>query len=165
MSRLALPTLAALALTGTAGGIYLGRAAVAEIDPMYFSQAETRFHADLVPHRLGQAAGYQAGDLSQANLDQALGRGCVNCLTYPEEVLVHRASAEKYLPAPADFDPKPIEVAPAEVSAPAEFAAVHPYMSYPVAAQTVPVEAPAEAQLADRAAVEDESLVVAAVEN
>jgi hypothetical protein len=38
-------------------------------------------------------------------------------------------------------------------------------MSYPVAAQAEPVEAPAEAQLADRAAVEDESLVVAAVEN
>jgi hypothetical protein len=46
-----LPLIGTLALTGIGVGIQLGYSAIAEIDPIYYSQPETRFHADLSPYR------------------------------------------------------------------------------------------------------------------
>jgi hypothetical protein len=123
------------------GGVYLGRAAVSEINPIYYSTPEPRFHADLVPYRASAAAGYRAGDLSQANLDQALGRGCVNCLTYPEEViLVHRGQADKYVPGGAEVAAEPAVAAAVEHQPSPEFASVERYTAFPIAAEPEPAE-------------------------
>ncbi len=147
--RNVLTTFAALSVAGSVGGVYLGRAAVAEINPLYYSQPETRFHADMVPYRPSEAAGYRAGELSQANLDQALGRGCVGCLTYPEEViLVHRGQAEKYVGGGAEIAAEPVQVAAVEQTPQPEFAAVERYTSYPVVAEA---ELPQEAEVGETA--------------
>jgi hypothetical protein len=139
--RTTLMSFAALSLAGSVGGVYLGRAAVSEINPIYYSTPEPRFHADLVPYRASAAAGYRAGDLSQANLDQALGRTCVNCLTYPEEViLVHRGQADKYVPGGAEVAAAPAVAAVVEHQPSPEFASVERYTAFPVAAEPEPAE-------------------------
>jgi hypothetical protein len=159
IQRVTLASFAALALAGTLGGVYLGRAAVAEINPIYYDEPETRFHADLVPYRPTEAAGYQAGDLSAAELDQALGRGCVNCLTYPEEVvLVHRGgSAAKYAVGYGEVSAEPVQAAAYQPTPPPEFAAVERYTSYPVAPEADPTEPAGEVELAAADTVSDAS--------
>ena len=144
-----LMSFAALALAGSMGGVYLGRSAVAEINPVHFQEPETRFHADLVPYRPTEAAGYRAGDLSQANLDQALGRGCVNCLTYPEEViLVHRGQDSKYVPGRAELAPEPVATVAVEQAPVPEFAAVERYTSYRIVEAETPDEPSAQMEFA-----------------
>jgi hypothetical protein len=154
--RNVLMSLAALSFAGSVGGVYLGRAAVSEINPLYYTQPETRFHADLVPYRPSEAAGYRAGELTQANLDQAFGRGCVNCLAYPEEVvLVHRGQAGKYLAGGADIAAaEPASAVAVEQEPSPEFAALAPYTAFPIAAepeqaevQSPAVEDQAEAEI------------------
>jgi hypothetical protein len=77
---LTLPALSVLALVGTGAGVFLGRAAIAEINPAYYSGPEPRFHADLSPNPPNMDAPvYRAGALTAAEMDQALGSGCVNC--------------------------------------------------------------------------------------
>ncbi|MDP8912328.1 MAG: hypothetical protein M3N39_01970 [Pseudomonadota bacterium] len=91
---LTLPTAALLALAGIGAGIYLGHSAIAEINPMYFSQPATRFHADLSANRPFESA--PPALLPQAR-DPALGTGCIGCRTYPEEYYpIHEASLDRY---------------------------------------------------------------------
>jgi hypothetical protein len=145
MSRATLPALAALALTGTAAGMYLGKAAVSEINPIHYQEPEPRFHGDLVPYRPVEVAGYQAGDLSAANLEQALGNACVGCRTYPEEVvLVHRAPAAKANLHYAEVASEPVPAAVYEQVPSPEFASIERYARYPVT--TPPTEQAAEAR-------------------
>lgn len=153
---LTLSALSALALVGSGLGVYLGRSAVAEIDPAYYtSTPERRWHADLSPgHSLsGGAPIVRAGALSPAELDQALGRGCVGCRTYPEEYLpIHASDEDGYrlgwaaveeapvgetaaqvqptLPSEADL----AEQAAAEAERQAALVAVHNYSTFDVVA-------------------------------
>jgi hypothetical protein len=75
---------AALSIAGAAMGIQLGRGTIAEIDPLYFSDAPpARFYADLVP------GGYRTSDPQTAHPDDfwagnmnASGRPeCFDCAT------------------------------------------------------------------------------------
>ncbi len=77
-----IPIVGALTLVGVGAGIHLGNAAIGEINPMYFSEPETRFHADLSPYRPSDSP--RRIVLAKAG-DPALGTGCVGCRTYPEE--------------------------------------------------------------------------------
>lgn len=112
---LTLPTLSVLAVMGSGLGLYLGRAAVAEINPAYYSEAQDRFHADLTPYQsVGGNVRYAAGELGPAELDQALGNGCVGCRTYPEEYYpVHDTSEESYRAGWASMDEAPVVAAAA----------------------------------------------------
>lgn len=55
---MAWPAMAALSIAGAAIGVQLGRSAIAEINPLYFSTPQARFFADLTPkaYRLGTSA-------------------------------------------------------------------------------------------------------------
>jgi hypothetical protein len=77
-----LPTAAALALAGTGLGIYLGKSAIAEINPAYFGSvySETRFHADLVPNRPDWDS--VPSLFRDASLETGLGVGCFGCRSY-----------------------------------------------------------------------------------
>ena len=79
-----LPVVAGLAVLATAFGVSLGRSAIAEINPAYFSDPEPRFHADLVPQRQDwdrvQVAEYRAAAVSEG-----LGDGCIRCPEFPVE--------------------------------------------------------------------------------
>lgn len=75
-----LTTIAALALAGVGTGLYLGKSAVAEIDPSYFSspyEGSSKFYADLVPG--GAKFDPQPAQLQDASFAGGLGSGCVLC--------------------------------------------------------------------------------------
>ncbi len=139
---LTIPTLAVLAVAGIGSGVYLGKAAIAEIDPAYYNEPETRFHADLTPYRPStSAAVYRAGQLTPAELDQALGSGCVGCRTYPEEYYPEQdpavepernrwaEAAEQPAAQPAVYTSEPDEARSAD------FASVERYTGYQVASE------------------------------
>ena len=89
-----LPLIGTLALTGIGVGIQLGYSAIAEIDPIYYSQPETRFHADLSPYRPSTAT--PPATLAATDVP-ALGSGCIGCRNYPEEYIpIHEASIDRY---------------------------------------------------------------------
>ena len=91
---LTLPAVGLLALAGIGAGIHLGHSAIAEINPAYFSEPSTRFHADLSANR--PLASAPPTLLSDAK-DPALGTGCIGCRTYPEEYYpIHEASLDRY---------------------------------------------------------------------
>ena len=91
---LTLPTAGLLTLAGIGAGIHLGHSAIAEINPMYFSEPPTRFHADLSSNRSMDLA--PPASIAQAK-DPALGVGCIGCRTFPEEYYpVHEASIDRY---------------------------------------------------------------------
>ena len=112
-----------LAIAGSVGGVYLGRSAIAEINPAYYDEPEPRFHADLVPNPPGFEAPpvHEAGYLSPSDTYAALGSGCVNCRAYPEDLYpVHDSSVDKYQPGYAEMieapapQPAPYAVDPQE---------------------------------------------------
>jgi hypothetical protein len=91
---LTLPTVGLLAVAGIGAGIHLGYSAIAEINPMYFSQPPTRFHADLSANRPLDSA---PPALLPQTKDAALGTGCIGCRTFPEEYYpIHEASLDRY---------------------------------------------------------------------
>jgi hypothetical protein len=151
---LTVPTLAVLAVAGSVSGIYLGKAAVSEINPIYYSERPDTFHGDLVPYRpqaASEVAVYRAGQLTPAELDQALGTGCIGCRTYPEEYRPQQDPAVEPYPSQEAQSAAPavqLAVYDPEAERPAreaDFASVERYASYPVAAET---EASAEVELA-----------------
>ena len=162
---LTIATLSVLAVAGSVTGVYLGRSAIAEINPAYYDEPETRFHADMVPSPPGfDAPVTRAGYLTQAERQRALGSGCVGCRTYPEEYYpVHDSSVDKYQPGyaemeeapaaqPAVYSPKPQDDGRA-----ADFAAVERYASYPVV-EMAAAEPVAGAQVELASAADGEAL-------
>ena len=83
-----LPTLAALTLSGAGLGVYLGHAAVGEIDPFYFSTPlGTETYAALVP--AASRTGPPAHVSEPHHSDRGYGTGCSGCglreASYPSE--------------------------------------------------------------------------------
>jgi hypothetical protein len=88
---LTLPTIGVLALSGAALGLHLGREAISEINPIYFQEPATRFHADLSPYQSQSPASYAPRMDMGSPLE--LGAGCIGCRTYPEEYFPQRDPA------------------------------------------------------------------------
>lgn len=80
----ALPSIAVLAIVGTAAGIHLGNGTVDSINPFYYSPVPQQSFARLSPSYRGPAGQPQAG-ISAEEARYVLGSGCVGCRTYPEE--------------------------------------------------------------------------------
>jgi hypothetical protein len=92
-----------LTLVGAGLGIHLGNASVAEINPQYFSERQTRFHADLSPNRSRPTDIYRARqDMGDAGL---LGSGCLGCRDFPEEYYPDHDPAVDS-PSGSDFEPQ-----------------------------------------------------------
>ncbi|MDT9597698.1 hypothetical protein [Sphingosinicella rhizophila] len=93
----------AMPLASALLGLQLGRATIAEIDPVHFREAETRFHSDLVANRPAIWAGGSPVRLSDASLTQGLGSGCIKCIDYPEEYQpIHDRSSDVFDPVVAE---------------------------------------------------------------
>jgi hypothetical protein len=90
------PIVGALAVTGVGAGVHLGHSAIAEINPIYYNEPATRFHADLSASRPSDSP----TPMRLSAPDPAeLGTGCVGCRTYPEEYYpIHDASIDRYAP-------------------------------------------------------------------
>jgi hypothetical protein len=144
-----LPVLAGLSLLGAAVGVHLGRSAIAEINPAYFSSPETRFHADLAPHRSSDWAQVQAAEYEAAQQVDGLGDGCVNCRDYPEEYYPrHEPAADGYADGwSASAAAEPVEVVFVETAPDPAWQQVERYAGYAVSADEAEPEvvyAPAE---------------------
>jgi hypothetical protein len=150
-----LPIMAGLAILGAALGVNIGRSAVAEINPAYFSDPDDSFHSDLVPYRSPDWAQVQAAEYRAAQqpvLVGDLGSGCIGCRDYPVEYVPrHEAAVDGYQDGYSASVAQPAQIYIVETPAadPAR-ERVQLYASYPVtsgeqAAQaTQPGEAPAE---------------------
>lgn len=145
-----LPIVAGLSILGAALGINLGRSAISEINPAYFSEPETRFHADLSPYSSpdwaqGQPAGYLAAQ--QPVLVGELGSGCVGCRDYPVEyVPAHDPAVDGYADGYAASAAQPAQVVIVETPAPdPDRERIQLYASYPVSGEERPAESAVEA--------------------
>jgi hypothetical protein len=96
---LTLPIAAGVAIVGSAGGIWLGNSSISQINPAYYSDPETRFHADLAAQPPNWEQAQVAGTEGTAD---GLGTGCIKCRDYPEEVY---PSAAAYYREPNWSDP------------------------------------------------------------
>jgi hypothetical protein len=136
LKMMTVPTVAALTVAGVALGVHFGHAAIAEINPAYYSEPESRYFSDLSPYR---SPGWAQSEPRQAVLDfsEGLGPGCIKCPDYPEEyVPQHDAAIDAYLndgwQSPAY---EPVQYAVYEVADPvaeADRAAVERYAAAPV---------------------------------
>ncbi|HYD36735.1 MAG TPA: hypothetical protein VEA60_03925 [Allosphingosinicella sp.] len=142
-----LPIMAGLSILGVALGVNLGRSAISEINPAYFSEAEDSFHSDLVPYRSPDWAQVQASEYRAAQqpvLVGDLGSGCIGCRDYPVEYVPrHEPAVDGY---PDDHSAN-VPAAPAQiviVETPASDPArerIQLYATYPVTAGEEPAAA------------------------
>jgi hypothetical protein len=142
-----LPIVAGLSILGAALGVNLGRSAISEINPAYYSEPEESFHADLAPYRSPdwaqvQTAEYQAAQ--QPVLVQGLGSGCVGCADYPVEyVPQHEPAVDGYQDGyAASAPPQPAQIVIVETPAPDPARErIERYASYPVSSDEKPAQA------------------------
>jgi hypothetical protein len=133
---LTLPLVAGLAIIGTAVGVSLGRSAVNEINPAYFTDPQVPFHADLSPYRTPDWAQVQSAEYQRDTIPEGLGTGCIGCTAAPALYLPDpqgwsdglddgRSASAAYAiePEPAPTDPVPRD---------AELERIDLYASYPV---------------------------------
>ncbi|HYG49165.1 MAG TPA: hypothetical protein VD846_14635 [Allosphingosinicella sp.] len=148
-----LPVVAGLSILGAALGVTLGKSAIAEINPAYFSEPEDDFHADLVPYRSPDWAQVHAAEYRAAQqpvIVGELGSGCIGCRDYPVAyVPQHDPAVDRYVEGGLLRAPEPTVVTvAAEPAAPdPALERIQAYSSYPVSAEERPVEvaeAPAE---------------------
>ena len=144
-----LPVLAGLSILGAALGVNLGRSAISEINPAYFSDPEESFHSDLVPYRSPDWAQVHAAEYRAAQqpvLVGELGSGCVGCADYPVEYVPrHDPAADGYQDGYAASAP-PAQIVIVETAAadPAR-ERIAAYASYPVSSDEKRAEATVEA--------------------
>jgi hypothetical protein len=133
-----LPIMAGLAILAAAAGINLGRSAIAEINPAYFTEPEESFHADLSPYRSPDWAQVQQSEYRSAQqpvMVADLGTGCVGCRDYPVEYYPqHDPAADGYPDGYAASAPQPAQVIIVEPPATPDPARerIQRYASYPV---------------------------------
>lgn len=156
-----LPLMAGLALFGSAGGVWLGRSAIGEIDPAYFSAPAERFHGDQVPYRSPEWAQVQAAEYQQPAAVDGLGTGCIGCGARADIVYaappITTYSAGWSTQATAAAEPAPV----AEAAAPdPDLERVVRYASYAVSSE----EAARIAQAEEQAQAEAEPEAYASVE-
>lgn len=146
-----LPTIGVLTLAGAALGMHLGNISIAEINPIYFQEPPTRFHADLAAYQSPTSAGY---DL-RAN-SEPVDVSCVGCRAYPEEYIPVHDPAVDSVGVEWATQQAPVVLASAETgeaAAPTErdpaLDRVERYSQFAVAAeeQQAPVPAPAESEV------------------
>ena len=146
-----LPIMAGLSILGAALGVTLGKSAISEINPAYFSDPEDSFHSDLVPYRSPDWAQVQAAEYRAAQqpvLVGDLGTGCIGCRDYPVETVPrHEPAVDGYSDGYADgyaaSAPQPAQIVIVETPAPDPARErIQAYASYPVSSGEKPAQAP-----------------------
>lgn len=157
---LTLPVVAGLAMLGSGVGVWLGNSAISEINPVYYSEAEDRFHADLAPYRSPDWAQVQVTEYQDAGLIEGFGTGCIGCETWPEEYIPRPEPAvdgvEEGWAAGTAYSPAEVQAALAETPVDPEWEQVGRYASWPVRADERAEEEADEAALRAESAEEDD---------
>jgi hypothetical protein len=153
--KMTLPLVAGLSVFGAAAGVWLGRSAVAEINPAYYGGLPDRFHADRAairpPLDPPQAA------FADASLAEGLGTGCIGCTAGP--VVIYAPPVPRYdegWAADARRGAEPIEAVRVETAPDPERERVVRYASYPVSSDEA-AAAHAEAMTETGAGAGDEA--------
>lgn len=133
---------ALLAVLGVGTGVHLGRSAIAEINPLYYSEPQAgASYAELSGYGRPREASPPAGEPEYAMA--GLGTGCIGCRTYPEEYYPQtepqvdgyaasaRAPREELVPQYAVYEAGAYAQASDEVTA---------YSNYPVSEDEDPEE-------------------------
>ena len=164
-SPLTLPIVAGLTIVGGLSGIWLGHSAIDQVNPFFFSEPETRFHADSVPYRSPDWAKVRA--LEEARNDGSEIVSCIGCRYWPQEYRPVRDAAFASFDggvydwparAPASRAPAPEPAVPAAAAEPdPDWQRGQAYSSYPVDSRERRTEAD---KLNDEtmAAAEDEAI-------
>ena len=152
--KLTLPTLSLLALLGAGAGVHLGRSAVAEIDPLYFSERPSRFHADLVPY---QSPAPHTAILPSTDAALELQPACYGCAAPAADPAPFYEAPQAAYESRYDAAAEPVETADleaepsrAELQRQADLARVERYASYRVSQDEAAGYASAEAEPADQ---------------
>ena len=143
-----LPIIAGLSILGASLGVTLGRSAISEINPAYFSDPEDSFHSDLVPYRSPDWAQVHAAEYRAAQQPVRvgeLGSGCIGCRDYPVEYVPRREPAvdgysDGYAASAPAAAPAQIYIVETPAPDPAR-ARIQAYASYPVSSEERPPQA------------------------
>ncbi|HLL31970.1 MAG TPA: hypothetical protein VK403_13335 [Allosphingosinicella sp.] len=140
-----LPIVAGLSIIGAALGVGLGKSAISEINPAYFSDAEDSFHGDLVPYRSPDWAQVQQSEYRAAQQPVVigeLGSGCIGCRDYPVEYVPrHDPAVDRYVEGGLLRAPEPTQVIVQGVAAPdPDRERIQLYSSYPVSSDEAPAQ-------------------------
>lgn len=130
-------TLACLSLVGAGAGVFLGRDAVGEINPIYFTERETSWHADLAANQPPAWDTIPARAMSDAELGMGLGSGCVGCGEYPEEYYPRHDDSVDYdswSSSTSAPDVMPASIGNFEPANDPDRRAIEAYSTYPVSA-------------------------------
>lgn len=159
MTGKTIPVLTGLALVGIVSGMTLGKAAIADINPAYFSDPPSRFHADRTPQPLDMNQPQLALQDARTAGGEGLGTGCFGCsgaseyyaapaiVTYTES---WTADAQRAA-APTAY--APVEAAPAPDP---EIERIVRYASYPLTEeQAAPTPEPVAEDFADAAPADE----------
>jgi hypothetical protein len=124
--------LTASAVVGAGLGVELGRAAIGEINPLYFSAPPAeRFFADLTPNRYAATATDQPADFWANDLNSSGSRGCLECAGNLVDPLYAEGPSASALPLEPAVAATPGVAAPTVVAGAAPADVVR-YASYPV---------------------------------
>jgi hypothetical protein len=127
-----LPIVTGLSILGALSGVALGRSAISEIDPSYFSAAPARFHADRVPNPPDWTQ-VQLTQYRQEGLEAGLGTGCFGCRA-PDAVYAAPAMAtygDSWV-AEAEAEAEPADMVVYEEAPDPERERLVRYASYPL---------------------------------
>ena len=162
-----LPKLAGLCVVGAASGMWLGGAAVGEIDPFFYTAPEPTFVSDRMAYRSPDWTEVQIGEYRQEGLLDGIGRGPMPGAVYASPAVASygeswaAASADQAEPVREQWAERaqPVRVwrsgeLPAERTEPdPERQRVERYASYPIAEEE-----------AEQGAAEDEPVLYAAAQ-
>jgi hypothetical protein len=121
-NRVSVITMAGLSLAGATLGLYLGRSAIGEVDPFYYSPVPpVRFYADLVPpgYQPAAPASFTSADYAVNQLNVSGRPECFDCRNFYDDALESEAALPEPAPAPAPTMVMTAEAAPAAETAPA----------------------------------------------
>ena len=132
-----LPTVAILALVGTGLGVHMGKEAISEINPLYFSMPEgTKSYAALTPHGTNFDAAPRLRPASEAI---GLGDGCVGCRSLADDFSAppqptESLYAQRRWDPPEAAEPEMTVERVVQIAAPPdpERVLIQSYASYPV---------------------------------
>ena len=145
-AKTVLPMIAALSAIGAGTGIWLGHAAVGDIDPVFFSDAPASFVADRVASRPPDWAGVQIGEYQQQGLLDGISAAPAPSAVYAAPAVAsygdswaadttQQAEPVRAIAYPAAVEPETEEVQ--EVPVDPDIVRVHRYASYPVSREEV----------------------------
>ena len=154
-----LAVIGGLTLAGAAVGGLAGRAAIAEINPVYFAERADTFHGERAAYRSPDWAPSTSAGVQDAQLVEGLGDGCLTCgaIEIPRGQPALAVYQEHWEAEAAS--PEPAAAAFVEAEPDLEIERLRRYASYPISAEEAEAaQRPREPEPEEYASAEPEAL-------